>query len=224
VELRPEEVPLIQKEISHRANRAFKPVITATQMLESMTAHPRATRAEVSDIANAILDGTDAVMLSAETASGGYPIEAVTTMARTAENAEEFFVGRDIRGRHITSAQLTSEAVSIAACELANDTGAKLMVVPTASGWSARAVARHRLRRPIVALTENPRVARELALTWGVQPFSVARYRTVDDMIKLAKQFVLSQRLARRGEKMVITAGLPLHQPGGTNMIQIQTL
>lgn len=224
VEIDPTEVPLIQKEIIHRANRAFKPVITATQMMESMIHSPRATRAEVSDVANAILDGTDAVMLSAESASGDFPFDTVRTMAQTAANAEEFFLDRPLRGLQITSKRVTTEAVSIAACEVAKDVNASLIVVPTASGWSAAAVARHRIRRPVVALTENPQIARRLTLTWGVQPFTVRKYRSVDEMTKLARNFVLRHRLTRRGQKFVITAGLPLHEPGRTNMLQVHTV
>ena len=224
VELPPEEVPLIQKQIIFQANRAFKPVITATQMLESMISHPRATRAEVSDVANAILDGTDAVMLSAESATGAFPVQAVQTMASTAERTERFFAGRPIRGHELTSDKLTTESVSIAACELAKDVLASIIVVPTASGWSARAMARHRVRKPIAAVTEDERVARELSLTWGVQPFVVKRYRNAEEMVKMAKRVVLSKRLAKRGQRMVVTAGLPLHKPGGTNMIQVHTL
>lgn len=224
VEIDPTDVPLIQKDIIHKANRAFKPVITATQMLESMITNPRATRAEVSDVANAILDGTDAVMLSAESATGNYPVEAVKTMARTAENSEEFFLEHPLRGHFMTSQKITTEAVSIAACEVADDVGAALIVVPTSSGWSAVAVARHRVRRPVVALTEDVAVARELSLVWGVQPFVVPRYRSVDEMIKLAWNFVRRHKLARRGEKVVITAGLPLHEAGTTNMLQVHTL
>ncbi len=226
VELKPEEVPLIQKSIIHQANRAYKPVITATQMLESMTTHARATRAEVSDIANAILDGTDAVMLSAETATGAFPVEAVTTMAHTAANTEAFFTGRRPRGLNpeVFDSHRTTAAVSMAACELANDINAKLMVIPTASGWSARAVARHRLQKPVVALTEDAAVARELTLSWGVQPYAVPGYRSVDEMIRLARRFVLRGKLAAKGERVVMTAGLRLHQSGKTSMLQVVTL
>ena len=224
VELPPQEVPLIQKRIIHLANNRYKPVITATQMLESMIVHPRPTRAEVSDIANAILDGTDAVMLSAETATGNYPVEAVKIMARTAVDVERFFTTQPLRGRHVTSDSVTTEAVSIAACELARDTNARLIVVPTHTGSSARAVARHRVRKPVVALTENPGTAAFLALSWGVQPFVVRRYRSVDQMVVLARRFVLGHKLAKRHERFVITAGWPFHQPGKTNMIQLHRL
>lgn len=226
VEMNAEEVPLIQKSIIHQANRAYKPVITATQMLESMTTHSRATRAEVSDVANAILDGTDAVMLSAETATGSFPVEAVQTMVRTAVNVEGFFAGRPPRGRQpeVFDSRRTTAAVSLAACELALDTNAKLLVIPTATGWSARAVARHRLQKPVVALTEDPAVARELTLSWGVQPFTVARYDSIDEMIKLARRFVLRGKLAAKGEQVVMTAGLGLHQSGKTSLAQVITL
>ncbi len=224
VEIDPTDVPLVQKEIIHACNRAFKPVITATQMLESMISQPRATRAEVSDVANAILDGSDAVMLSAETATGAYPFAAVETMARTAENVEQFFLEHPFRGQRISSHKITTEAVSIAACEVANDVDAKLIVVPTYSGWSAIAVARHRVRRSVVALTENEAVARELCLTWGVRPFVVGPYRNVDQMQRIARRFVLDHKLAKRGEKFVLTAGVPLHEPGKTNMLQVLTV
>lgn len=224
VELLPEDVPLIQKRIIHLANRSLKPVITATQMLESMITQPRATRAEVSDVANAILDGTDAVMLSAETATGAYPVEAVQTLVHTASKVEQFFTNRPMRGQDISTVNLRTEALSVAACELAHDVGARLLVVPTNSGFTARAVARHRIRKPVVALTDDKQVARQLTLVWGVRPVVINRYRTLDDMIRRATATLVENRLAKRGEKIILTAGWPLHQTGATRMVQIHTL
>ncbi len=224
VELPPEEVPLIQKEIVHAANRAYTPVITATQMLESMTVHSRATRAEVSDVANAVLDGSDAVMLSAESATGAHPIAAVQTMARICRNTEQFFGHGELRGRTVVDRRRTAESVSISACEIAREVGAQLIVVATSSGWSARTAARHRVRIPIVALTADRQVARELTMVWGVSPYRISRYRSVDQLLTLARSFVSRHQLAGRGEKVVLMAGLPLHQPGTTSLVQVEKL
>lgn len=224
VEMRPEEVPLIQKRIIHLANRSYKPVITATQMLESMIVHPRATRAEVSDVANAILDGSDAVMLSAETATGAYPKEAVEVMAHTATQVEQFFSRAAHRTHDLSTTNITAESMGVAVCDLAQNVNAKAIVCPTSRGWTARVIARHRLRKRVVALTSDQKVARQLTLTWGVQPSVVRRYKSVDEMTKLARQFVISHKVAKAGERIVVTSGIPLHRPGTTNMVQVHTL
>jgi pyruvate kinase len=221
VELDPTEVPLIQKQIIHKANTARKPVITATQMLESMIINSRPTRAEVSDVANAILDGSDAVMLSAETASGNFPFAAVEVMAQTAKNVEPFFASHELRANKPRD---LTDAVSYAACNVANEADAALLIVPTESGRSARAVAQHRVYRPIVALTPNLQTARELALTWGVRASKTARPKTIDQMIASAKRYIRQRKLAKRGDDIVITSGPKPHESDETNTLQVVTL
>ncbi len=217
-----EHVPLLQKMLIEKANRAGKPVITATQMLLSMVESPRPTRAEVADVANAILDGTDAVMLSEETASGRHPVEAVGTMRRIAEDTEAALpFERWMRRFEDRSLQTLPEAVAGAACELAEHIGAAVIVAWTESGATARLVARHRPRRPILALTALPATARRLALVWGVHPVVVAeRGASTDAMMESAPSLAVARGLMRPGEKAVITAGIPMGVAGSTNLIK----
>jgi pyruvate kinase len=223
VEIPPEEVPIHQKRIIQLCNRAGKPVITATQMLNSMVNHPRPTRAEASDVANAILDGTDAVMLSAETATGAYPVEAVQMMARIARMAEEAMPHRrwlDLIGE---PSEVT-EAISRATVEIAERIGARAIVTSTISGYTARMIARHRPSVPILAVTPIPATLRQLALVWGVQPTLMPAVRNTDEMLGAASQAALQSGLAQLGDLLVITAGVPFGRPGHTNLLKVHRI
>ena len=216
-----EHVPLLQKMLIEKANRAGKPVITATQMLLSMVENPRPTRAEVGDVANAILDGTDALMLSEETAAGRYPAESVATMKRIAEDTETAFPFEQwMRRFEDRSLQSLPEAVAGAACELAEHIGAAVIVAWTESGATARLVAKHRPRRPILALSTLPATARRLALVWGVIPLVAEEGRDTDAMMEKAPGLAMARGLLRPGERAVITAGVPMGVAGSTNLIK----
>jgi len=222
VEMSAEEVPIIQKEIISKTIRAGKPVITATQMLESMVHSPRPTRAEASDVANAIYDGTDAVMLSAETATGSYPIEAVKIMASIAEKTESAISYADqlihksnwVRGN-------TTDAISFAACELANDLKAKAIIVSTQSGNTARRVSKYRPPVPIIAVSPDAKIVKQLKLSWGVMPVEVAPSRDIDDMFNKAVEAALETGLVEKGDHVVITAGVLVNVPGTTNLVKV---
>ncbi len=216
-----QHVPLLQKMLIAKANRAGKPVITATQMLRSMVDSPRPTRAEAADVANAILDGTDAVMLSEETASGRFPLESLGMMVRIAEDAETAFPFDTWRAR-ITEAGVQSmpEAVADAACTLAEDIGAAAIVPCTQGGSAARLVARHRPRCPILALTPLPETFRRLAFVWGVVPIRVDMPASTDEMLQRIPGIVLATGIIRAGDRIVITAGIPMGVSGSTNSIK----
>jgi len=219
-----EHVPLLQKMLIERSNRAGKPVITATQMLLSMVENPRPTRAEVGDVANAILDGTDAVMLSEETAAGRYPVEAVATMRRIAEDAETAlpFVAW-MRRFEDKALQSLPEAVAGAACELAEHIGASIIVAWTESGATARLVAKHRPRRTILALSTRPETARRLALVWGVIPLLTEKLASTDAMLERGPRIAAECGLLPPGGTAVITAGIPMGVAGSTNLIKAAT-
>lgn len=218
------QVPVLQKAIIGKCNRAGKPVITATQMLESMIASPRPTRAEVSDVANAVFDGTDAVMLSGETATGRYPVEAVGVMARVVGEAEAAF-DFERRGRESAEwpCEEVTEAISEATCGLAQDVGASAIITATSSGYTALMVAKHRPQAPIVAATANVATLRRLALVWGVYPLLAPRGRNSDELIVNAIDRALRAGLVRRGERVVVTAGVP-PGPGRTNLIKVEVV
>jgi pyruvate kinase len=218
VEMAPEKVPLIQKRIIARCNELGLPVITATQMLESMITNPRPTRAEASDVANAILDGTDAVMLSAETAAGAYPVEAVQMMARIALETE----AEGSTARHQQCQHLTQEhAVSHAARALAEQTSVQAIVVFTRSGASARLISEDRPRTPILAFTPSLPVYRQLALWWGVWPHMIKMMGTTEELIATVDQRLLADRLIARGEHIVIMGGLPVASKARTNFVKL---
>ncbi len=222
VEIPPEEVPLIQKRLIALANAAGKPVITATQMLRSMVASPRPTRAEAADVANAVLDGTDAVMLSEETASGDYPVEAVIYMSRLAAAAEAGFpFGKYLS---MTPEKEVSESVAHASCILASHLDAGAIVVHTQSGMTARHIARFRPRQPILALSPHLKTLRRLALSWGCQPQLTRRLRDTDEMIETAAEAALASGEANIGDVIVITVGHPIGVTGTTNMIRVKKL
>lgn len=225
VELPFEEVPYAQKRIIAMANRLGRPVITATQMLESMITHPRPTRAEASDVANAILDGTDAVMLSAETAAGQYPRLAVEAMTRIIAEIESkpAPIVREERRRAETAVS-TEFAIAAAGTAAVNMLDAPCLIVFTKSGFSARVVASHRARVPILVLTDQPRTFRQLALVWGVIPELVPHCDTYWDMVKLALEAVQRHEIARPGDRVVVTAGVPFDVPGTTNLMKVETV
>ncbi len=225
VELPFEEVPLQQKRIIGLAARYGRPVITATQMLESMVQHPRPTRAEASDVANAIFDGTDAVMLSAETAAGLHPVLAVQAMRRIATAAEQAEVTRGQGLDRVTAGSATvEETIASASVTAVRLLGAETIVVFTKSGFSARIVAARRPNVRIVVLTDNPRTYRQMAMVWGVIPFLVPHCDTYEQMVALATQKLLEHGLARSGERIVVTAGVPFDVPGTTNQLKVETV
>jgi pyruvate kinase len=225
VELPFEEVPYAQKQIIALANHLGRPVITATQMLESMITHPRPTRAEASDVANAILDGTDAVMLSAETAAGQYPRLAVEAMSRIIAEIESKPQHWRREERRLADQAVSTEfAIAAASAAAVNMLNAPVLIVFTKSGFSARIVASHRPSVPILVLTDSPRTYRQLALIWGVVPELVPHCSTYDEMVKLALGAVRRRELARAGDRVVVTAGVPFDTPGTTNLLKVETV
>jgi pyruvate kinase len=219
VEIPIERVPVVQKELIGLANRGAKPVITATQMLRSMVDSLLPTRAEATDVANAILDGSDALMLSEETAIGRYPVQAVEVMRRIARHAEPLIVPRaDAGGREV------SERITRAAFEMAEDVGAAAIVVPTLSGYTARMVARHRPRMPIIALVPDERVCRQLALVWGVTVVGVPRFADGKEVLASFAAPVRATGLVPAGSTVVVTAGWPFAKPGSANLLHVATL
>jgi pyruvate kinase len=216
------QVPLMQKDTIARATQAGKLVITATQMLESMIHASEPTRAEAADVANAVIDGTSAVMLSAETSVGDYPVEAVRAMADIAKAAEQ---APEIHGRaRETVAETAAAAVMHAAVELADEVDAAALVVPTSTGGAARACAKYRRRRPIVALAYDPSAANQLTLEWGVQPAPVEIAETVDEMIDDALLAAREHAGLPSGARVIVTAGRQTGTPGGTNLIMVREI
>jgi pyruvate kinase len=216
-----EHVPLLQKMLLARSNRVGIPAITATQMLRSMVENPRPTRAEVTDVANAIFDGTDAVMLSEETASGRYPVEAVSMMARIAQDAEGGFpfAARAARAEE-PAVQDPADAIADAACKLARDIKASAIVACTQSGSSARRIARHRPSQPVLALTPLLSTWRSLALVWGVVAVQIGVPGSTDEAMERVPAVAVETGLVRRGDRIVITAGIPMGVSGSTNSIR----
>ena len=225
VEIPTEDIPLVQKHLIAKANTLGKPVITATQMMESMIRNPRPTRAEVTDIANAIFDGTDAVMLSGETAAGKYPFETVSAMAAIAERTE---TALDYRKKLVKSdgdKNITvTNAISFASCAAAMDLGASAIITPTQSGSTARMVSKYRPKAPIVAATPDEKVARKLNLSFGVNPVIVLPTESTDEMIQHSVDRALEAGLIGNGDLVVITAGVPVGVAGTTNLIKIHVV
>jgi pyruvate kinase len=229
VELPFEEVPIAQKRIISLANSAGRPVITATQMLESMIENPRPTRAEASDVANAILDGTDAVMLSAETATGQYPELAVRAMSRIITEIESHPARRQrvtdhARLRRADGPVETEDAIAAATVAAVRMLAVPLIIVFTKSGFSARVVASHRPEVPILAVTDVERTYRQLALVWGVQPELVPTSGSYTEMVGHALAAARRRALANAGERVVVTAGVPFDQPGSTNLMKVEVV
>ena len=225
VEIPLERVPIEQKRIITTANRLAKPVITATQMLESMVENPRPTRAEVTDVANAILDGTDAVMLSEETAVGKYPVRAVRYMSKIAEETEKVFEEYKNYAfdwyRSFSFAMDVSDAISHACWQLSEDLSVETIVTFTSSGSTARRVARFRPGAKIIAPTPEESTYYFLSLVWGVVPVRMKRTKSTDEMINLAIEEAKKRGLVKEGERVVMTAGIPVGVPGTTNMIKV---
>ncbi|HBX24260.1 MAG TPA: pyruvate kinase [Desulfotomaculum sp.] len=225
VEIPPEEVPIIQKAIIERCNLAGKPVITATQMLESMVQNPRPTRAEASDVANAILDGTDAVMLSGETAAGKYPVAAIQTMGRIAARAEAALEYDELlRSKRRAISRTITDAISHATVTTALDLGAAAIITSTESGYTAKMVSKYRPKATIIAVTPHKNVLRKMVLIWGTQPLLVERTEDTDSMIAAAVDVSLKSQLIKGGDLIIITAGVPVGVHGTTNLIKVQTV
>ncbi len=225
IELPIERVPIVQKELLRLAGWLARPSITATQMLDSMVTSSRPTRAEVADVANAILDGTDAVMLSQETAVGAYPVQAIEMMAAVAEQAEAIAPYEDwnatrVRRTESDPAYTLAHSVCVAARELSLDA----LVIPTLSGRSARLVSAHRPTVPIYALSPGRETVRRCGLMWGVQAASMPRHETTEALIADAARRVVELGWCKRGQRVGITAGLPSGRPGTTSLVQIQVL
>ncbi len=224
VEIPAEDVPLIQKDIIQKCNKAGKPVIVATQMLESMTTNPRPTRAEVADVANAILDGTDAIMLSGETAQGNYPVEAVETMSRVARRIEGSLHYRSLLSeRGIYRLDNITDAVAHATVQMAYELSAGEIIAPTESGYTAKAISRYRPKADIVAYTTNEQVARHLNLRWGVYSVIGHKWNDEDEMISAATSAAVKGGLAHRGDVTIITSGIKMGM-GNTSAIRVYTI
>jgi pyruvate kinase len=229
VEIPLEEVPMVQKDLIARANRVSKPVVTATQMLESMISAPRPTRAETTDVANAILDGTDAIMLSGETARGMYPVEAVRMMATIAVQVELKYPHRELRRRRsfetgsIETDEDIGAAIAHASVRAADALGLRLIASGTTTGNTARYVSSYRPRARVVALTPLEEVARRLAVVWGVESSVVQSYRYIETLIEIAEARVVGDGYAAPGETIAITSGMPVGA-GGTNVLKIHRL
>ena len=226
IETSPEAVPMVQKMIIAKCNAAGRPVITATQMLDSMIRNPRPTRAEASDVANAILDGTDAIMLSGETAVGKYPLPAVQTMVRIAQQAERTLddCGQREKLSPVPSESSVAEAVSHATCETARDLSAAAIIAPTVSGHTARVLSRFRPCCPVVAVTPSPMTQRQLMLYWGVYPLLSRRSDSTDDVISDAVGAAKEGGFVCEGDVVVVTAGAAGSAPGTTNLMKVHTI
>lgn len=225
VEIPAEEVPLIQKMLIKKANQLGKPVITATQMLESMMINPRPTRAEASDIANAIMDGSDAIMLSGETASGAYPIEAVATMTRIALKTESALNYSEILSdQSVWVEQTTTDAISHATVQIAQNLAAAAVITSTESGHTARMVSKYRPQANIIAVTPRQNTLRRLCLTWGVQPIYGPVSLSTDELFANSISTSLAAAAIKEGDLVVITAGLPVGTSGTTNLIRVHVV
>ena len=225
VEILAEEIPLVQKELIKKSNIAGKPVITATQMLDSMMRNPRPTRAEVTDIANAILDGSSAIMLSGETAAGKYPIESVKTMYNIAIRTEEALdYGAILISKSKVSELTTTNAIGKATCTTAMDLGAAAIITATSSGYTSKAISKFRPKAPIIAATTTDFVMRRLSLVWGVYPVLSPYSDSTDDVIELSIQSAVESGYVNEGDLVVITAGIPVGTSGSTNLIKVHTV
>jgi len=220
-----EKVPLVQKELIRKCNHAGKPVITATQMLESMVTAARPTRAEVTDVANAIFDGTDATMLSAETSIGKHPASAVRMMAKIARETESRLSYQQLLAERGTWLEReTDELISFSACHIAERLGATAIVAFTQSGSTARRVSKYRPRVPILAITPDSVVSRRLVLLWGVYPYHIAGASSVDELFATGKELARDLGLAKQGDQIVITGGIPIGVAGSTNLLKVETI
>jgi len=221
VELSPEEVPVAQKRIIAEANRMARPVITATQMLESMTRNPRPTRAEASDVANAVLDGTDTVMLSAETAIGRYPVESVQMMDRVIRKTEELTADPVRRRRRERDIGTVPDAVADASCQVADSLDARCIAVFTSTGASALLVAQRRARCPVHAFSPDPRVGGRLSLVRGLHPMDGEAAQTVDERVSRMDRALVAGGHADQGDIVVVCMGAPNATPGSTDVMMV---
>lgn len=225
VEIATEEVPIAQKNIIKKCNLKSKPVITATQMLDSMIRNPRPTRAETTDVANAVLDGTSAVMLSGESASGKYPVEAVKTMRKIVEVAEDSINYNDLLTKLINEmSNTTTNAIGKSTCTIARDLGAKAILTATTSGYTTRAISKFRPEAEIIATTTSQKVRRQLSLEWGIKSILVDNYTNTDQVIENSVTRALEEKLVSPGDIVIITAGVPVGLAGSTNLIKVQTI
>ena len=224
VEIPTEEMPIVQKEMIKKCNELGKPVITATQMLDSMIRNPRPTRAEVTDVANAIYDGTDAIMLSGETAAGKYPVEAVKVMASIAKRIEESLDYDGILRKKGLSNSNVTDAISYATCTTAKSLNASGIVTSTSSGHTARMVSKFRPKTPIIAATPNEKTSRQLSLSWGVYTVNCEQAGNTDDLIDNSIEASKKQGYINEGELVVITAGVPTGVSGTTNLIKVHVI
>jgi pyruvate kinase len=226
IEIPAEDVPLVQKMLIQKCNQAGKPVITATQMLESMITSPVPTRAEVSDVANAILDGTDAIMLSEETTLGQFPVKAVQMMTKISERIEKDALYRQMvtSRKYSDPIKRTSDALGNGAIEVAKESGAKLIVALTDRGFAARMISRYKPEQKIIALTPSEKTKNQLALSYGCVPIICQKFGDITQVVKEAKSLALKYKLANKGDKIVIVFGLPLGKSGGTNSLVVETL
>ena len=225
VEIPAARVPILQKQMIRKGLQAGKPVITATQMLDSMMRNPRPTRAEVSDVANAVFDGTSCVMLSGETANGKYPIEALTAMCEIVEEAEgSIHYWRQFQKQRVVPASNINDAITHTCCLTAKDLDAKAILAATNSGRTARNICRFRPACPVAALTMHEKVRRQLAISWGVVPFLTGEVNSTDRIFSLSAEVALKEGLVQKGDTVVITAGVPLGKSGSTNLIKAQII
>lgn len=225
VEVPTEEVPVAQKRMIALCNRAGKPVITATQMLDSMQRNPRPTRAEATDVANAIFDGTDAVMLSGETAAGRYPLEAVRTMAQIALRSEAGLQSNEVVDRHVAvMGRTVTDAIGHAAQAMTDELGIQAILAATTSGHTARMLSKHRPNAPIIAMTSRAEVARRLSVSFGVYPVVISPVQTTDEMLETSVHEALQAGYVEHGDLVLIIAGVPVGQQGTTNLLKVHTI
>lgn len=225
VELSPQEVPMLQKKLIRMSRQAGKPVVTATQMLETMTDSPIPTRAEASDVANAVFDGTDAIMLSAETAVGKYPVKAVKTMRTIANTVEKDpeYIARMIE-RKMHTEENTPDAVSAAACNIASNIKAKVMVCFSSSGATALRVARNRIQTNVIAISPSIKSCQQLTISWGINPANSPDANNTNDMVNISETIIHKYDAAEVSHRYVITAGVPFGHSGTTNLIHVERL
>ena len=225
VEMPAEQIPVLQKMIIARCNQAGKPVITATQMLDSMIRNPRPTRAEATDVANAILDGTDAIMLSGESAGGLYPVEAVRVMGRIAHTTEhEVLFRKPPHDQLLAETCSITDAISQAVCKIGRDLDCAAIITTTTSGSTARMVSRNRPHLPVYAVTHEEATLRRMALVWGVHAVLCPPYESTDEMLKQAEIAVVEAGLLTEGDRVVITAGVPVGIPGQSNLLKVHVV
>lgn len=224
VELNLERVPIIQKKIIHESNRMGRPVITATQILESMVSSPTPTRAEVTDVANAIIDGSDALMLAEETAVGNYPVESIRVLEKVAQETERYLpreIGSTRRAWHDTSQE---DAIAFAACETALQVSAKTIITPTRTGKTARRVSKYRPPLPIIGLTSHEKVQRQLLVSWGVESVLTKEFESTEAIFREAEKTAVGMKLAKKGDRIIIVSGDPKGPTGKTELLKIHTI